>query len=181
MSAGSVPVAATAAANVAEATARPVVIAGMPPYATRLLRWSFAIGVVPPLVLVLALALKSFYLLMFIHVFSGATWTGFDLFMGLVMSRILRLLDIPGRVEIAKRLVPTQFFILPSLAATAVTAGIYLSISMGKFDLGSPWILAGGVIVLALLSRASGSSCRTASGSSSSWRRSGRTPTSSPG
>ncbi len=122
----------------------------MPPYTTRLLRWSFAIGVIPPVVLLVALATRSFYLLMFIHVISGGTWTGFDLFMGLVMSRILRSLDVPARVEIAKRLTPTTFFILPSLAATAVTAGIYLAISMGKFDLTSPWILAAGVIVVLL-------------------------------
>ncbi len=143
-------VAVPSGAVVGEAGSRPDAVAGIPAYTTRLLRWSFALGLVPPVVLLVALAAKSFYLLMFVHVFSGATWTGFDLFMGLVMSRILRLLDVPARVEIAKRLTPTTFFILPSLAATAVTAGIYLSISMGKFDLGSPWILAAGVIVVLL-------------------------------
>ncbi len=125
-------------------------VAGMPPYTTRLLRWSFAIGIVPPVVLVVALAAKSLFLLMFVHVITGGTWTGFDLFMGLVMSRVLRSLDVPARIEVAKRLTPTTFFILPSLAGTAITAGIYLAQAEGKFDLSSPWIIATGLVVVQL-------------------------------
>ncbi|MDG6919856.1 MAG: hypothetical protein JRN62_10545, partial [Nitrososphaerota archaeon] len=69
---------------------------------------------------------------------------------GLVLSRILRSLEVPARVEVAKRLTPTTFFIIPSLAAVAITSGIYLAQSMGKFDLGDPWILAAGAIVVVL-------------------------------
>lgn len=128
----------------------PATAVGLPPYTGRLLRWSFAIGVVPPVALVIALAAKSLFLLTFVHVITGGTWTGFDLFMGLVMSRVLRSLEIPARVEVAKRLTPTTFFILPSLAATAVTAGIYLAQAENKFDLGSPWIIAAGAVVVLL-------------------------------
>ena len=134
-------------------TARP---STLPPYTWTLLRWSFTIGVIPPIVLVVALAFKSLYLLTFIHVISGGTWTGFDIFMGVVMSRILRSLDIPARVEVAKRLTPTTFFILPSLAAVAVTSGIYLAQMEGKFDLSSPWIIAAGVVVLLLTAQGFG-------------------------
>jgi hypothetical protein len=129
-------------------TASPAV--GLPPYTGRLLRWSFAIGIVPPVVLVVALITQSFFLLTFVHVISGGTWTGFDLFMGLVMSRVLPSLDIAARVEVAKRLTPTTFFILPSLAGTAITAGIYLAQAEGKFDLGSPWIIVTGIVVMLL-------------------------------
>jgi hypothetical protein len=122
----------------------------MPPYTKKLLMWSFSIAVIPPIVLILALALKSLYLLDYVHVICGGTWTGFDLYMGLVMSRILRTLEIPARVEIAKRLTPITFFIIPSIAAVAVTAGIYLAQEMGKFDLSSPWIIAAGIVVLIL-------------------------------
>jgi hypothetical protein len=128
----------------------------LPPYTSRLLLWSFAIGVLPPLVLIVAVASKSLYLLTFIHVISGGTWTGFDIFMGVVMSRVLRTLDVPARVEIAKRLTPTTFFILPSLAAVAVTAGIYLAQTENKFDLGSPWIIAALVVVLILTAQGFG-------------------------
>jgi hypothetical protein len=123
---------------------------GLPPYTTKLLRWSFTVAIIPPIVLVAALAINSQYLLDYVHVISGGTWTGFDIYMGVVMSRILRLLDIPARVEVAKRLTPITFFILPSLAATAITAGIYLAQSEGKFVFSSPWIIAAGIIVLIL-------------------------------
>jgi hypothetical protein len=128
----------------------------LPPYTSRLLLWSFAIGVIPPLVLIAALVSKSLYLLTFIHVITGATWTGFDIFMGVVMTRIMRSLDVPARVEVAKRLTPTTFFILPSLAAVAVTAGIYLAQAENEFDLSSPWIIAAIVVVLILTAQGFG-------------------------
>jgi uncharacterized membrane protein len=128
----------------------------LPPYTSRLLLWSFAIGVIPPLVLIAALVGKSLYLLTFIHVITGGTWTGFDIFMGVVMTRVLRSLDVPARVEVAKRLTPTTFFILPSLAAVAVTAGIYLAQAENKFDLSSPWIIAALVVVLILTAQGFG-------------------------
>jgi hypothetical protein len=128
----------------------------LPPYSWTLLRWSFTIGVIPPVVLVAALALKSKFLLIFIHVITGGTWTGFDLFMGVVMSRVMRSLEIPARVEVAKRLTPTTFFMMPSFAATAVTAGIFLAILDGKFDLTSPWIIAALVVVVILTAQGFG-------------------------
>lgn len=132
------------------ATKPPIATAGLPPYTKKLLQYSFAVAILPPVVLVLALALKSLYLLDYVHVISGATWTGFDIFMGVVMTRIMRLMDVPSRVEVAKRLTPTTFFIMPSLAATAITAGIYLAQRDGIFNLSSPWIITAGIIVLIL-------------------------------
>lgn len=122
----------------------------LPTYTTKLLKWSFAVGVIPPIVLIAALSTKSLFLLDYVHVITGGTWTGFDIFMGAVMSRIMRTMEIPQRVEVAKRLTPTTFFILPSFAAVAITSGIYLAQILGKFDLSSPWIMAAGVVVLIL-------------------------------
>jgi hypothetical protein len=122
----------------------------LPPFTNRLLTWSFAVGIIPPVALVAALMLKSVYFLDYVHVICGGTWTGFDLYMGLVMTRILRFLDVPARVEVAKRLTPTTFFIIPSLAAVAITSGIYLAQLLGKFDLSDPWILAAGAVVIVL-------------------------------
>lgn len=127
-----------------------VVASRLPPYTSKLLTWSFAIGVVPPVVLIAALWMKSLFLLDYVHVICGGTWTGFDIFMGVVMTRIMRSLEMPARVEVAKRLTPTTFFILPSLAAVAITSGIYLAQSLGEFDLSSPWIIAAGIVVLVL-------------------------------
>jgi hypothetical protein len=128
----------------------------LPPYTKKLLWWSFSIAVIPPIVLIAAMSLKSLFLLDYVHVISGGTWTGFDIYMGIVMSRILRMLEIPARVEIAKRLTPITFFIVPSLAATAITAGIYLAQTEGKFDMTSPWIIAAGIVVLILTAQGFG-------------------------
>jgi hypothetical protein len=128
----------------------------LPPFTKMFLRWSFAVGVIPPIALVAALAAKSLYFLDYVHVICGGTWTGFDLYMGLVMTRIMKSLEIPARVEIAKRLTPTTFFIIPSLAAVAITSGIYLAQTLGKFDLGDPWIIAAGVVVLILTAQGFG-------------------------
>lgn len=138
---------------VPDALARPaadVRRAALPPYTRRLLIWSFAIGVLPPLLLIVALAAHSFYLLQFTHVITGGTWTGFDLFMGIVFARLMGALEIPARIEVAKRLTPITFFILPSLAAVAITSGIYLAQLLGKFDLSAPRIIAAGIVVLVL-------------------------------
>lgn len=148
----------SAASSVAQSSLVPgrATAPGLPPFTKGLLRWSFAIGVIPPVALVLALAMKSLYLLEYVHVITGASWTGFDLYTGLVLSRILKSLEVPARVEVAKRLTPTTFFIIPSLAAVAITAGIYLAQSLGKFNLGDPWILAAGVVVIILTAQGFG-------------------------
>lgn len=97
-----------------------------------------------------AVAAQSQFLLDYVHVITGGTWTGFDVFMGVVMTRILRSLEIPQRVEVAKRLTPTTFFMIPSFAAVAITSGIYLAQSQDKFNLSDPWIMAAGIVVLIL-------------------------------
>lgn len=128
----------------------------LPPYTSKLLLWSFVMGVIPPAVLVAALQVRSLLLIEYVHVISGGTWTGFDLFMGVVLGRVLGSMDIPGRVEVAKRLTPTTFFVIPSLAATAITAGIYLAQTLGTFDLSSPWIIAAGIVVIILTAQGFG-------------------------
>src|SRR5579885_3866214 len=121
-----------------------------PQYTWSLMRWSFVIGLIPVLALIIALAINSFYLLQYVHVLCGGTWTGFDLFMGLVMTRVMKNLEIPARVEVAKRLTPTTFFIIPSLASVAIASGIYLAQRIGIFDIHSPWIIAAGIVVIIL-------------------------------
>ncbi len=121
-----------------------------PAYTHRLLLQSFLLGLVPPIVLLAAIILKSLTLLTYTHVMSAVMWTGFDLFMALILGRVLRSLDIAGRVEVAKRLTPSTFFILPSLAATTITAGIYLAMSLGVFNLSYLWIVAALLIVTIL-------------------------------
>jgi hypothetical protein len=120
---------------------------GFPLYTSKLLLQSFLLGLVPPIVLVAAIVLKNLTLLTYVHVMSAVMWTGFDLFMALIMGRILKSLDIAGRVEVAKRLTPSTFFIMPSLAATTITAGIFLAMFLGVFNFTYYWIIAALVIV----------------------------------
>jgi hypothetical protein len=128
----------------------------LPDYTMRLLKWSFVVAIVPPIGLIIALLSNSFYLLNYVHVISGGTWTGFDLFMGLVLSRVLRSLDVKNRVEVAKRLTPTTFFIMPSLASVAITSGIYIAQRLGFFNLTSPLIIFTGIVVIILTAQGFG-------------------------
>jgi hypothetical protein len=129
---------------------------GFPSYTGSLLRWSFILGIIPPAVLIVALSIKSLVLLEYVHVITGAVWTGFDLFMGLIMSMIFRTLEPQMRVEVAKRLTPLNFFAVPSLASVAIVAGIYLAERLGMFVLTSPWIIAAGIVVIVLTAQGFG-------------------------
>jgi hypothetical protein len=105
--------------------------------------------VIPILALVAALQTRSILLLNYVHVITGGTWTGIDLFMGLVMSRVMRGLLPEARAEIIRKLVPIMLFFMPALASVAITAGIYLAGWLG-LDLFSPAMIAAGIIVIIL-------------------------------
>ncbi|QKR00223.1 hypothetical protein GWK48_07400 [Metallosphaera tengchongensis] len=113
--------------------------------------YSFITLLVPIFALVIVLTLRNLVWLNYIHVLTGGTWTGVDLFMGLVMSRVLRSLDPKSRAEIIKRLVPMMLFFMPSLAAVATTAGFFLASWLGIFSFKNILILLSGVIVLILI------------------------------
>jgi len=105
---------------------------------------------VPVIALIAALLSGSLLLLDYVHVLTGGTWTGIDLFMGLVMSRVMRGLAPQSRAEIIKKLVPIMLFFMPALAAVAITAGIYLASIEGLSFLSAPIIIT--FIILAILS-----------------------------
>jgi uncharacterized membrane protein len=54
--------------------------------------------------MIVAIARYDIYLLNWIHVLSGALWTGADLFMGFIP--VLRMLDMPARTALIAYLVP---------------------------------------------------------------------------
>ena len=60
-----------------------------PPYTSKLLLQSFILSLVPPLVLIGAILSKNLTILIYTHVMSGAVWTGVDLFMAIIMGRVL--------------------------------------------------------------------------------------------
>jgi hypothetical protein len=104
---------------------------------------------VPVVALLIALFSRSLLFLNYVHVLTGGTWTGIDLFMGLVMSRVLRGLSPQSRVEIIKKLVPIMLFFMPALASVSITAGIYLAGTLGLSFFSTPIIIAA-VLVLIL-------------------------------
>lgn len=109
------------------------------------------IALVPVAALVAALASGSFLLLDYVHVLSGAIWTGIDIFMGVVLARMMRTMDIGTRVEIARKLTPRTLFLLPALASVTITAGVYLALIDGYFSPLSLWVVAALAVVAVLL------------------------------
>src|SRR5215216_3873787 len=65
---------------------------------------------VPIVALVLVLAYGNLLALNYLHVLTGGTWTGIDLFMGVVMSRILKGLEPQARTQVIKKLVSLMLF-----------------------------------------------------------------------
>src|SRR5271170_6798191 len=88
-------------------------------------------------VMIAAIVASNFWLLDFIHVFTGLLWTGIDLFMGFVLGPIMRRMDLSVRREIVRRLVPRTLFLMPALAIIAGTTGWFLAVNLGYTAL--PW------------------------------------------
>ena len=112
---------------------------------------SIATLVVPIIALAAAMLSGNTLFLNYVHVLTGATWTGVDLFMGLVLIRVLGGLEPSARVQVIKRMVPIMLFFMPAIASVAVTAGIYMAIWEGIFILQSPLIIATIAITAALM------------------------------
>ncbi len=126
-----------------------------PPQGSVQVKWVTARGiiafVVPIIGISVALASGSLVLLDWVHVLSGGTWTGIDIFMGFVLSYVLRYSSPMARAEVARRLTPITMFFIPSISSTAITAGYFLASRLGVFSLTSPLIDAAGVIIVVLL------------------------------
>ena len=79
-----------------------------------------------PLVMIVAIARHDIYLLNWIHVLSGALWTGADLFMGFILGPVLRMLDMRARTALIAYLVPRTLLYFPMVSLTAGTTGWFL-------------------------------------------------------
>ncbi|MBI2854062.1 MAG: hypothetical protein HYX87_03965 [Chloroflexi bacterium] len=101
--------------------------------------------VLPGGMLTYALVSGSLFFLNFVHIMTGALWTGIDLFMGFVLGPVLGGMDPASRAAIFKRLVPRMTFLMPVLAAVTTTAGLQLAGRLG-YSLTSPKVIAALVI-----------------------------------
>ncbi len=104
----------------------------------------------PIVALIFAMNNSSFTAINFVHVMTGALWTGIDLFMGIILGPVLGGVDPLARANVFKRLTPKMTFFMPVVAAVTVTAGINLTQRMGMLSLGNPKILIAFIIVAIL-------------------------------
>ena len=112
--------------------------------------YSLVTLLVPIVALVLVLSFGNLLTYNYLHVLTGGTWTGIDLFMGIVMGRILRGLEPQARTQVIKKLVPLMLFLMPALATVAITSGINLAAKLGMLTFSSPMIIAAVIIVIIL-------------------------------
>ena len=76
--------------------------------------------------MIAAIARRDIFLLNWIHVLSGALWTGADLFMGFILGPVLRMLDMQARTAVIAYLVPRTLLYFPMVSLTAGTTGWFL-------------------------------------------------------
>jgi hypothetical protein len=116
-----------------------------------LIRWDYLGWALAAMAaMIAAIVANNFWVLDFIHVFTGLLWTGIDLFMGFVLGPVLRRVEIPVRREIVRRLVPRTLFLMPALSIIAGTTGWFLAVKLGYTALPWPdygWVAAALVLV----------------------------------
>jgi hypothetical protein len=100
-----------------------------------------------------AILSPSLWFLNFVHVMSGALWTGIDLFMGFVIGPVLRRVSLDTRRAMIAGLTPRTLILMPTLSTVTSTAGWFLAVRMGFLDLAYPefwWVIAALAIVTVL-------------------------------
>jgi len=106
--------------------------------------------VLPNAALGVAMTLGSLMLLNYVHIMTGALWTGIDLFMGFAIGPVLGAMAPHQRAEVFKRLIPKMTFLMPMLSGVTIIAGVNLAHRLGMLTLDSPWIVAA-LIITAIL------------------------------
>jgi hypothetical protein len=115
--------------------------------------WYLAAAAAAFAVMIAAILSPSLWFLNFVHVMTGALWTGIDLFMGFVIGPILRGVSLETRRTIIAGLIPRTLILMPTLSIVTSTAGWFLAVRMDYLDLGYPefwWVIAALAIVTVL-------------------------------
>ena len=107
--------------------------------------------VLPNAALSMAMMLGSLMLLNYVHIMTGALWTGIDLFMGFVIGPLLGSMESQQRAEVFKRLIPKMTFLMPMLSGVTIIAGVQLTKQLGMWNFDSPWIIAAIIITIVLI------------------------------
>jgi len=115
--------------------------------------WYLVAAAVAFAVLTAAILSPSLWFLDFIHVMTGALWTGIDLFMGFVIGPVLRGVSLDTRRAMIAGIIPRTLILMPTLSTVTSTAGWFLAVRMGFLDVGYPqfwWVVAALAIVTVL-------------------------------
>ena len=100
-----------------------------------------------------AILSPSLWFLDFVHVMTGALWTGIDLFMGFVVGPVIRRASLDTRRAMIAGIIPRTLILMPTLSTITSTAGWFLAVRLGYLDLGYPqfwWVIAALAIVTVL-------------------------------
>lgn len=123
------------------------------PAAAPLRFWYLAAAAAAIAVMIAAILGESLWFLNFIHVMTGALWTGIDLFMGFVIGPVLRRVSLDTRRAMISGIIPRTLVLMPTLSVITSTAGWFLAVRLGFLDLGYPqfgWVIAALAIVSVL-------------------------------
>ena len=121
--------------------------------ATPLRPWYVAAAAGAVVVMIAAIRSDSLWFLNFVHVMTGALWTGIDLFMGFVIGPVLRRVSFDTRRAMVAGIIPRTLILMPTLSIVTSTAGWFLAVRLGFLDLGYPeffWVIAALAIVTVL-------------------------------
>ena len=115
--------------------------------------WYLAAAVAALAVMIAAILGDNRWFLDFVHVMSGALWTGIDLFMGFVIGPVLRRVTLDTRRAMIAGIIPRTLILMPTLSTITSTTGWFLAVRLGYLDLAYPtfwWVIAALTIVSVL-------------------------------
>lgn len=89
--------------------------------------------IIPWLAFVIAIIIGNIVFLDYVHVLTGAIWTGSDIFLSIILGRVVKTLGSTQKVSIAKNLIPMTMFYIPSTSLLTPGAGLYLAMTENSF------------------------------------------------
>jgi hypothetical protein len=130
-----------------------VLAAPRPSAANPLRPWYLAAAATAFAAMTAAILADSLWFLDFVHVMTGALWTGIDLFMGFVIGPVLRRVPLEIRRAMIAGIIPRTLVLMPALSTITSTAGWFLAVRMGFLDLGYPqfWWVIGALAIVTVL------------------------------
>jgi hypothetical protein len=115
--------------------------------------WYIAAALAAVAVMIAAILGSSLWFLDFVHVMTGALWTGIDLFMGFVIGPVLRRVSFETRRAMIAGIIPRTLILMPTLSAITSTSGWFLAVRMGFLDVAYPqfWWVIGALAIVTVL------------------------------